>query len=90
MSRRVLGLISMLCFTGSYLPQLVRTFRTRRVDGVSTSYWVIVVLGYVSGWFYILPLRDPLLFVTYGAGLGCALAMLAGCLAFRGSGRRRR
>jgi lipid-A-disaccharide synthase-like uncharacterized protein len=78
-----LGLISAVCFTVSYLPQLIQTYRTRNVDGVSTLYWVIVVAGYVTGWFYVIPKGDPFLTVTYTAGLMCAAAMLAGCLLFR-------
>jgi uncharacterized protein with PQ loop repeat len=78
-----LGVVSMVCFTAGYLPQLARTYRTRNVEGLSTSYWAIVVTGYVTGWFYILPLNDAWLFLTYTAGLMCALAMLIGCLVFR-------
>ena len=82
---RWLGAVSAACFTISYLPQLARTYRSRNVEGVSTVYWAIVVVGYVSGWWYILPLRDAFLLVTYSAGLICALAMLVGCLVFRES-----
>lgn len=78
-----LGLISTVCFTVSYLPQLIRTYRTRTVEGLSTAYWSIVVAGYITGWFYVLPMRDPFLLVTYTAGLVCAAAMLSACLVFR-------
>ena len=78
-----LGSVSAACFTLSYLPQLLRTYRGRNVEGVSTVYWVILILGYVTGFCYILPLRDLILFVTYGLGLACAVAMLVGCLLFR-------
>jgi len=50
---------------------------------VSTGYWLIVVMGYVTGLVYILPFEDRLLFLTYSVGLTCALAMLGGCVAFR-------
>ena len=78
-----LGAVSAVCFTASYLPQLLRTYRSRNVEGISTVYWVILILGYVTGFFYILPLHDLILFVTYGLGLACAAAMLIGCLLFR-------
>ena len=78
-----LGTGSAACFTASYLPQLLRTYRSRNVEGISTVYWVILILGYVAGFFYILPLHDLILFVTYGLGLACAVAMLIGCLLFR-------
>lgn len=77
------GLVSAVCFMVSYLPQLVRTYRTREVRGVSPLYWAIVVLGYVSGLAYILPFRDPFLWLTYSGGFVCASAMLVGYLAFR-------
>lgn len=83
MTNAWLGAISSACFTVSYLPQLIRTYRSREVRGVSTAYWGIVVAGYVSGLLYVLPLRDPWLLVTYGMGLACVLTMLFGCLAFR-------
>ena len=82
-----LGLISTVCFTVSYLPQLIRTYRTRTVEGVSTAYWTIVVAGYITGCGYVLPLRDPFLTVTYTVGLICAVAMLTGCVLFRGTSR---
>lgn len=78
-----LGVISSVCFTVGYLPQLIRTYGSRDVRGVSTAYWGIVVAGYVSGLLYVLPRHDPWLLVTYGVGLACALAMLLGCLVFR-------
>ena len=80
---RWLGALSAACFSVSYLPQLWQTYRTRNVEGVSTLYWTIVVIGYVTGCAYVLPLRDPVLTITYTAGLTCALAMWAGCLVFR-------
>ena len=78
-----LGVVSMICFTASYVPQLARTYRTRNVEGLSAAYWVIVIIGYASGLLYVAPLRDPLLLLTYGLGAACAVAMLIGCLAFR-------
>ena len=79
-----LGVASMACFTVSYLPQLIRTYRTRNVQGLSTSYWTIVVLGYATGIPYVLPRQDTLVTMTYVIGGACATAMLAGCLLFRG------
>lgn len=78
-----LGAASAACFTLSYLPQLLRTYQRRNVEGVSTFYWVVLIFGYVTGFFYIAPLRDLVLFVTYGLGFCCAVAMLVGCLLFR-------
>lgn len=78
-----LGLISTACFTLSYLPQLIRTYRTRTVDGISLTYWTILVTGYVTGLGYILPMHNRLLTVTYGVGLVCALAMWIACVRFR-------
>jgi len=78
-----LGMVSTVCFTVCYLPQLVRTYRSRNVQGLSPLYWTIVVLGYVSGVFYIVPLHDRWLLATYGIGLLCALAMWIACLVFR-------
>ncbi len=85
-----LGMVSAVCFAVCYLPQLIRTYRSRNVDGVSTVYWTIVVAGYVTGWFYIVPFHDRWLYVTYGVGFVCAAAMLAACLLFRDRPHRRR
>ncbi len=78
-----LGVVSMVCFAACYVPQLARTFRTRSVEGMSTAYWTIVTLGYVSGVLYVLPLNDPLVTLTYAIGLVCATAMLGACITFR-------
>ena len=77
------GFISMVCFLVSYAPQLLRTYRTRNVDGISTLYWAIIVTGYVSGLAYVLPLHFQLLVWTYAIGLVLAAAMLVGCVVFR-------
>ena len=78
-----LGIISMACFTLAYVPQLLRTYRTRNVQGLSPTYWGIIVAGYVSGVGYIWPFEELWLRVTYLAGLACASAMLIGYFAFR-------
>ena len=83
-----LGILSMVCFTLSYVPQLMKTYGTRNVQGISTAYWVMIVTGYLAGWFYVLPLQDLLLFLTYSVGFGCAVTMLVGCLVFRKSAGR--
>ena len=78
-----LGWLSTLCFALCYFPQLLRTYRSRNVHGVSTVYWAIVVIGYVTGLLYVRPLKDVVLLLTYSIGLVCAVAMLVGCLWFR-------
>lgn len=78
-----LGLISTACFTASYLPQLIRTYRTRTVEGLSLAYWSILLTGYVTGLGYIAPMHNRLLNFTYGAGLLCALGMWIACVRFR-------
>ena len=78
-----LGVVSLLCFSISYLPHLAKTYRTRRADGAGTGYWVLLAIGYLAGVLYVLPLNDLVVSLTYAVGLACALAMLTGSIAFR-------
>lgn len=78
-----LGFVSLVCFTVCYIPQLLRTYRTRDVTGVSVLYWTILVIGYASGLFYDRVREDRLLWLTYAAGLCCCAAMGMACWLFR-------
>ncbi len=80
---RWLGFTSLVCFTVCYIPQLIRTYRTKEVAGVSPFYWAVLVVGYMAGLFYVWALGDRLLWLTYVGGLFCCLAMLAACVLFR-------
>lgn len=80
---KVLALVSLLCFTLCFIPQLWRTYSTKDVRGLSPSLWALVVLGYATGLMYVATLRDPLLVATYAIGLVCATGVLAGCWLFR-------
>lgn len=41
----VLVILGGICITGSYLPQIRQLFKTHNTEGMSVSFWVILLLG---------------------------------------------
>ena len=58
-STTVIGLISAALTTGAYVPQAVKTWRTRRTGDLSLSMFTMVFLGTV-GWLTYGLLKDDL------------------------------
>lgn len=66
---KIFGIASMLLFVLCFLPQIVKTVKTRDVSGLSLGLWIMVVTGYLTGLIYVCSVRDGVLIATYFAGL---------------------
>jgi len=71
-----LGVISMILFTSCYIPQIIAIIRTKNVSGISTCLWVMVVIGFITGLFYVIWLKTPVLTISYILGLFLSLTTL--------------
>jgi MtN3 and saliva related transmembrane protein len=81
----LLGLLSGVCTTISFLPQVVRTFRTSSAGDISWG-WLLLFAGGVSGWLIYGILRSDLPITATNTGtltLVLALALLKATRAAR-------
>jgi uncharacterized protein with PQ loop repeat len=59
-----------------YIPQIVRTLRTKDVAGISIWLLIMVVGGYITGLIYVIWLVEPILILTYSVGLVVATSTM--------------
>jgi MtN3 and saliva related transmembrane protein len=74
----LLGLLSGVCTTISFLPQVVRTFRTSSADDISWG-WLLLFAGGVGGWLTYGILRGDLPITATNTGT-LALVLALGAL----------
>ena len=72
-----IGIISMILFTSCFIPQIIAILKTGNVSGISVWLWIMVVGGYITGLFYVIRRKEPVLAVSYAIGLVLALFTLA-------------
>ena len=48
----ILGLVYNLCFIGCYWPQIIKSWKTKKVEDVSVSLYFLSVLGYMCATSY--------------------------------------
>lgn len=67
-----------VCFAICYIPQLVKSFITKKVDDVSLSLFVLSLFGYICALIYaIYKLESNLiLLLNYSFGGFCSLLMI--------------
>ena len=79
----IFGIISMCLFVFCFVPQIILTFKSKNVSGVSPGLWTMVVLGYFTGLIYTASLKDVVLITTYLLGLILSSVVLFGYYRFR-------
>ena len=72
----ILGWTATMLFTICYIPQMLKTFRTKTVDGLSFRLLFISFIANIIALWYATLLQQPPLQVKYVL----ALAVLAGCI----------
>lgn len=73
---RALGIISLILFTTCYIPQIIVILRAENISGISVWLWIMVVAGYMAGFFYVIWLKEPVLVINYAIGFMLALITL--------------
>jgi len=71
------GWFTTIAFSISFLPQIFHTYKLKRVNQVSFGMWLTTVVGYATALVYGISLREAILIVGYGWGLGCSIIYLA-------------
>ena len=54
----VLGLLAGACTTGAFIPQVIKTWRTKRADDLSLGMYVVITVGIFAWLAYGLILHD--------------------------------
>lgn len=74
-----LGLVYTVCFSVCIWPQIIKSIKTKKVDDVSVSLFILSVIGYISAIAYTI-LRvgfDFWWLINYGLSLLSAVVMLS-------------
>ena len=74
----VVGWFYTLCFAICYIPQIVKSLKTKKVNDVSVSLFILSLLGYISAIIYTLSdIGFNLILITnYVFGAICSLLMI--------------
>ena len=81
----VVGWFYTLCFAICYIPQIVKSLKTKKVNDVSVSLFILSLLGYISAILYTLSdIGFNLILITnYVFGAICSLTMIIIFLCYR-------
>jgi len=81
----IVGWIYTLCFAICYIPQIVKSIRTKKVNDISVSLFILSLLGYISAIIYTLSdIGFNLILITnYIFGAICSLTMIIIFLCYR-------
>jgi MtN3 and saliva related transmembrane protein len=74
---QLLGWIATILFTICYIPQIIVTIRTKTIDGLSISLFVIQLLGNIIALIYSVMIWQPPLLVKYVVAIGMLVIVLA-------------
>jgi MtN3 and saliva related transmembrane protein len=74
----IIGWLYTICFAICYIPQIVKSLTTKKVDDISVSLFVLSLLGYISAIIYTLSEIgfNPILITNYIFGAICSLLMI--------------
>ncbi len=72
----LIGIIAALCTTSSFLPQVVKTLRSKRTKDISLSMYAILATGLFLWLLYGLILRDVPLILANGVSFGFAMCVV--------------
>ncbi len=72
----IVGFLAAFCTTIAFLPQAIRTFRTKNTDGISLSMYSIFVLGVIMWLVYGILLNDIPLIIANSVTLALSASIL--------------
>ncbi len=81
----IIGWFYTICFAICYIPQITKSIRTKKVDDVSVSLFVLSLLGYIAALLYTLGDIgfNAVLVTNYIIGAICSLIMIITYLRYR-------
>jgi len=62
----VLGWIGMGMLASSYIPQIVKTYKSKQVDDISVVQWILLASGLLASFIYSFSLMAWPLIINYG------------------------
>jgi len=80
----ICGWIATLLFALSYVPQIIYTYKTKKVGDISVSLWWILLVAYSCGMWYGIDLRQWQLISGYLWGWACSSTYLVLYYKYRG------
>ena len=74
----IIGWFYTLCFAICYIPQIVKSFKTKKVDDISVTLFILSLTGYIAAIVYTLGEIGPniILLTNYLFGSLCSLIMI--------------
>ena len=81
----IVGWFYTLCFAICYLPQIVKSLTTKKVDDISVTLFILSLLGYIAAIIYTLNVIgfNLILITNYIFGGICSLLMITIFLCYR-------
>lgn len=81
----IVGWFYTLCFAICYIPQIVKSIKTKKVNDISVSLFILSLLGYISALVYTLgDIGFNIILVTnYIFGALCSLIMIITYICYR-------
>jgi len=81
----IVGWLYTLCFAICYIPQIVKSLKTKKVNDISISLFILSLLGYISALVYTLgDIGFNIILVTnYVFGALCSLVMIITYLCYK-------
>ena len=80
-----LGLVYTVCFSTCIWPQIIKSIKTKKVEDVSISLFVLSIIGYISAIAYTISRVgfDFWWLINYGLSLLSAVIMLGGWFKYK-------
>ena len=74
----IIGWVYTICFAICYIPQIVKSLKTRKVDDISISLFVLSLIGYICAGVYTISSIgiNAVLLTNYIFGSICSLTMI--------------
>lgn len=73
----ILGIVATLCIMVSYVPQIVKSYRTKKMGDISLAYLGTIAFGVFLWMLYGFHIEDPVVAYANVAILALALALVA-------------
>ncbi len=72
----LLGLIAAICTTASFLPQVIKTLKSKKTNDISLLMYAILTIGLFLWLVYGIALRDIPLILANGVSFSLAMSVL--------------
>jgi len=71
------GILFPICFFICYVPQLIKTFKHKDVEGLSFNMFLLTVLGYASSFSYQFKIGfNPSMTINAISGTACCITIM--------------